>query len=168
MKVRFDLFCRVATLLLAAAVAVAAMTSAQACMINEAYEPDKPFYDNYFYGAEVIFRGRPLSYRFPEPRSMTIIGDRAEITFDVLETYQGETRERWTAFWITVAFPKPIDLLAFKHEIGDDLVVVLDAPGAYSTEFTQFPFVAHQPCGQPAMRSYEVMEPVLREKGLIE
>jgi hypothetical protein len=159
---------RIATLLLAIPLVAVLAVPVVACQINELYEPDKPFNENYFYGAQVIFRGRPVSYRFPEPHSMTIIGNRVELAFDVVETYQGEKKERWTAFWVTVAFPKPIDLLAFKHEIGDDLVVVLDAPEAYSTEFIDFPFVAHQPCAQPAMRSYTVMEPVLRAKGLIE
>lgn len=167
---RFCLFHRVATLLLAAALAAASLTSAQACMWNEAYEPDKPFYESYFTGAMVIFRGRPIAYGYPERNlsDPTIFGNRAEITFSVTETYQGEVRDVWTALWVTTAFPKPIDLLAFKHEIGDDLVIVLDVGRNIVSQLGDLPFVAHQNCGQPGMRSYAVMEPVLRARGLID
>ena len=161
---------RVARLLFAVALAAASLNSAQACMMNEAYEPDKPFYEIYFGGAKVIFRGKAIKYRYPEGylNNPTIFGSRAEITFSVTETYQGEERDVWTALWITTAFPKPIDLLAFKQEIGDDLVIVLDEARIIAGEPGDYIIVAHQMCGQPGMRSYAVMEPVLRERGLID
>jgi len=160
---------RTAGLFLAAAVAVGSLASAQACMWNEAYEPDKPFYESYFAGAKVIFRGHPVAYRYPEPSGQTVFSDRVEVTFRVSKTYQGEERDSWTAVWITTAFLKPTDLLAFKHEIGDDLVVVLeDGSDVVATTFDDLPFVAHRNCSQPGLRSYAVMEPVLRERGLID
>lgn len=165
------LFRRLAAMLLAAAIAGFPLAPAHACMWNDAYEPDKPFDETYFSGAKVIFRGSPIGYRYPNSNlnDQTIVGNRAEITFSVAETYQGEQRDVWTVVWITTAFPTPIDLLAFKHEIGDDLVVVLEgSSNIVAIKFGDLPFVAHENCGQPGMRSYAVMEPVLRARGLIE
>ncbi|MEO3429010.1 hypothetical protein AAFN88_09155 [Pelagibius sp. CAU 1746] len=160
-----------AGVLLVAVITTGQASPVRACMFDEPYEADKPFYENYFNGAEVIFRGQPVDYRYPEWNSSdpTIVSHRVEITFRVTTTYQGEERKTWTAVWVTTAFLKPIDLLAFKQEIGDDLVVVLDEwSDVVSDKFGDLPYVAHQNCGQPGMRSYAVMEPVLRERGLID
>jgi len=159
---------RFSLLVSAVVLAVLPGSPAIACRVNEAYEPGKPFDEAYFKEGDVIFRGHPVEYSYPNPDSPYSLESHSEVTFEVVDTFLGDSKEKWTARWFTIAFKKPQDLDAFKREIGDDLVVVLDAPEAYSTEFIQFPVVAHQPCGQPAMRSYEVMEPVLREKGLIE
>ncbi|WP_340120018.1 hypothetical protein [Pelagibius sp. 7325] len=156
-------------ILLATAVLVLPALPANACMINERYEPDKPFYEHFFNGAMVIFRGYPIAYRHPEPSGQTVFSDRVEITFSVSETYQGEQRNNWTAVWITTAFSKPVDLVTFKQEIGDDLVVVLaESSNVVAIKFGDLPFVAHENCGQPGMRSYAVMEPVLRSRKLID
>ena len=142
-------------------------TPAQACRVNERYEPDKPFDEAYFKDADIIFRGRPVAYSYPNPESRYISEGYSDVTFEVVDTYMGDSKERWTGRWFTIAFQKPKDLDAFKREIGDDLVVVLRRPLASLTDATILPVISQQPCAQPAMRSYTVMEPVLRAKGFI-
>jgi hypothetical protein len=139
-----------------------------ACLVNEAFQPGKPFDEAYFKDADIIFRGHPVGYRYLHPESPYANENYSEVTFEVVETYLGDSKERWTGRWTTIAFQKPKDLDAFKREIGDDLVVVLRRPQASLTDATILPAISQHPCAQPAMRSYAVMEPVLRARGLIE
>ena len=151
---------RTVALMLAGTMVGTFAAPAMACRTNERYEPDKPFDAVYFGEGETVFRGTPVAYVNLERGT--------EVTFEVSQSYRGEERERWTAFWITTAFPRSSDLEAFKSEIGSDLVVILSDPNEYSKRFTNLHQIVHSPCHQPAMRSFAVMEPVLRQRGLID
>lgn len=92
-----------------------------------------------------------------------------EITFDVTETYFGEESERWTALWVNTMDLDPDSLQAFRDEVGDDLVVVLEGPNDSTKLVTQHPTIRFTLlCVPAAMGKFSVMEPILREKGFID
>jgi len=92
----------------------------------------------------------------------------AEITFVVSDTFRGEARDFWTVVWQNSTFEHPDDLNAFKEEIGDDLVIVLREPGDAFDPQTSLPMIVYDYCSEPAMQVFEVMEPTMRERRLID
>ncbi len=173
----FSLSRFVALAVLAVVIAGVSPTPAQACLWMGGWlVPDKPFYAAYLEEGEVIFRGRPVGVRSPKPSTGTHAESRieedfkngSEDTFEVLATYRGVEKEIWTAYQIGSSFRKSVDLETFKKEVGDDLLVVLSEPDHRSKQYTDLPMIALGECGQLLMRRYSVMEPVLRERGLID
>ena len=140
---------------------------ALACRSYDGFDPKEPFSNYYLEHFKTIFRGYPVEFRLladnsnGSPRA-------AEITFDVVEWYDGQKNETVTAFWFVDPFLMPRNLDALKRQVGDDLVVVLGEPDRYSLEFSPRLPIAYDSCYEPAMRSYAVMEPVLRSRGLID
>lgn len=159
-------------MLLLAAVVVGAMYSpAKACTDprSYAYDPERPFSEGYFQGAETIFRGRPIEYRGADWQPPTGRPIGPEIRFEVLETYLGNERAEWTAFWINTMDVDPHSLQAFREEVGEDLVVILDGPNEGTRLFTQLAMIRFSfLCNPAAMGRFSVMEPILRQKGFID
>lgn len=158
---------------------------ALACTVGTPFAAGKPFSDTYFDAGHTIFRGKPMRYRLLKfPTEITSIipeefrGEAreyaAEITFAISDTLRGEARDPWVAVWENSTFGLPRDLNAFRDEIGDDLVIVLRDPGDKFDSLqpiyrqTSLPMIAQRPCHEPAMQAFDVMEPVLRRRGLID
>ena len=63
--------------------------------------------------------------------------------------------------------------IAFKEEIGEDLIVVLGDPGVTFDPGIPIdleaivPMVVYDFCSEPAMQTFEVMKPLLRARGFI-
>ncbi|WP_193369890.1 hypothetical protein [Pelagibius marinus] len=167
---------------LAVVIAGISSTPARACLWMGGWlVPDKPFYAAYLEEGEVIFRGRPIGVRSPKPSTRSHTESRieedfkngSEVTFEVLATYRGVEKEIRTAYqigssFIGTSFRKSVDLETFKKEVGDDLLVVLSEPDHRSKQYTDWPMIALGECGELLMRRFSAMEPVLRERGLID
>jgi hypothetical protein len=162
---------------LAAVILVFFLTPAHACLWMGGWlDPDKPFSEAYLDEGQIIIHGRPKGIYSPKLDTKTTRGSGPEVdfengyevTFEVLTTYRGEKRESWTAYQIGSPFRESLDLETFKKEVGDDLLVVLSKPDDFSKQFTQLPIIALGTCGELAMRSFAVMEPVLRQRGFID
>lgn len=163
-------FGRTALLLVAGAVGTLSLP-AQACVDPRSYvyDSERPIAEYHFQGAETIFRGQPIGFRMPDPQAPTSFFTGPEITFEVLETYLGKERERWTALWVNTMALDPDSLQAFRDEVGDDLVVILEGPNDDTRLVTQLPVIRFGLlCIPAAMGRFSVMEPILRQKGLIE
>lgn len=161
---------RKALVLLATGAAGAWSFPAEACVDSRSYSYDseRPFDEHYFEDAGVIFRGRAIGYRSPDPEAPTDFFISTEITFEVRETYLGEEREIWAALWLRTGYD-PDSLQGFRNEAGDDLVVVLGWPNDDTNLVTQLPGIRLGfLCGQPGMSRFSVMEPVLRRRGFID
>lgn len=157
--------------MLAAAVVGALSFSASACVDprSYAYDREKPFGEHYFQGAEIVFRGRPIEYRNPDAEAVANSFVGAEITFEVSETYLGKDKEKWTAFWVNTMDLDPDGLQAFRDEVGDDLVVILEGPNDQTKLLSELPVIPFGLlCTPAAMGRFSVMEPILRQKGLID
>ncbi|GAB4358765.1 MAG: hypothetical protein Kow00114_11230 [Kiloniellaceae bacterium] len=164
-------------LVLAAVILGTFLNPAQACLWMGGWlSPDNPFDAVYLDEGQIIFQGRPVAVRSPKLSMRTHdessleedFKNGSEVTFEVLATYRGVEKETWTAYRIGSVFGEPLDLETFKQEVGDDLLVVLSEPDDLSKRYTDLPMIALGECGELLMRRFSLMEPVLRERGLID
>ena len=132
---------------------------AHGCLQISPFETGKPFSSEYFVEGGTVFRGVAVGYHIADS------GNYAQIEFDVSATYRGENEAHRIVLWFDSPTGFPNDLESFQRDIGKDLVVVLE-PVVDSAGKPLYMVMQH-PCQEPAMQTFEVMEPVLRERGFI-
>lgn len=156
-------FLRLASvLMILGCVAAGAPAPAHGCLQISPFEAGKPFSSAYFDAGGTVFQGIAVGYSIGE------VGAWAEITFNVSKIFRGEDQEHWTVIWFDSPIGLPNDLDSFKREIGEDLLVVLEPVVVPVGAQRPTPMVMQWPCQEPAMQTFAVMEPALREQGLIE
>jgi hypothetical protein len=141
-------------------------TPARACVAYSGFDPQKPFTDHYLEEPWTIFRGRPVDFQLlsaEQGHSPWV----AEISFAVIESYRGQLDEMVRILWFVDPILQSRDLDEFRTEVGEDIVAVLMEPFSLSLRVSQLRPIAVNSCLESATRRYEVMEPVLRERGLI-